>query len=341
MRARVWLPVSALVAASVWCVLLVVARRHAYGPGGFRYLVWNLGLAWLPLVFALLLYVAFRRRHTLAELLALGAAWLVFLPNAPYMLTDFIHLGDRHRLVDSLIFASFAFTALALGFASMLLVQIVVTRRAGAAAGWAVASGDDEEEDVQVRERVVEALPHRPGDEPWTRDDVPAVEAVHATEVHADAREEERRERDEPADPRARLARDDDLHQQKRREAERERGERERREDQRVGKPMPVAEVHEVGEHVRRVREEDEPRRTERDQLGSRVPKTECCVEEQREHEGQPREDEVPNEVAEAARPVGVMARGNEDDAPKRGGEEDGDREPDAGAHDDRVGENC
>ena len=116
----------------MWCVFLVVARRHAYGPGGFRYLVWNLGLAWLPLAFALLLYVAFRRRHSLAELLALGAAWLVFLPNAPYMLTDFIHLGDRHRLVDSLIFASFAFTALALGFASMLLVQIVVTRRAGA-----------------------------------------------------------------------------------------------------------------------------------------------------------------------------------------------------------------
>ena len=64
MRARVWLPVVALFAASVWCVVLVVARRHAYGPGGFRYLVWNLGLAWLPLVFALLLYVAYRRRHT-------------------------------------------------------------------------------------------------------------------------------------------------------------------------------------------------------------------------------------------------------------------------------------
>ena len=141
MRARVWLPVVALFAASVWCVVLVVARRHAYGPGGFRYLVWNLGLAWLPLVFALLLYVAFRRRHTIAELLALGAAWLVFLPNAPYMLTDFIHLGDRHRLVDSLILASFAFTALALGFASLLLVQIVVTRKAGAPVGWLVALG--------------------------------------------------------------------------------------------------------------------------------------------------------------------------------------------------------
>jgi uncharacterized membrane protein len=141
MRARVWLPVTALFVASVWCVVLVAARRHAYGPGGFRYLVWNLGLAWLPLVFALLLYVAFRRRHTLAELLALGAAWLVFLPNAPYVLTDFIHLGARHRLVDSLILASFAFTALALGFASLLLVQIVVTRKAGASVGWAVAIG--------------------------------------------------------------------------------------------------------------------------------------------------------------------------------------------------------
>jgi len=139
MRARVWLPVAALFAASAWCLVLVAARRHAYGPSGSRYLVWNLGLAWLPLVFALLLYIAFRRRHTIAELLALGAAWLVFLPNAPYVLTDFVHLGHRHRLVDSMILASFAFTALGLGFASLLLVQIVVTRKAGAPAGWLVA----------------------------------------------------------------------------------------------------------------------------------------------------------------------------------------------------------
>jgi uncharacterized membrane protein len=141
MRSRVVLPVAALLGASAWCVLLVVARRELYGPGGFRYLVWNLTLAWAPLLFALLLHAAHRRRHTLAELVAVAAAWLVFLPNAPYMLTDFIHLGTQHRLVDSLVLASFAFTALALGFASLLLVQIVVTRLAGAVAGWAVAFG--------------------------------------------------------------------------------------------------------------------------------------------------------------------------------------------------------
>ena len=106
---------------------------------GTRYLVWNLTLAWIPLA---------ARRAARRRLLApaagrrappVGAAWLVFLPNAPYVLTDFIHLGTEHRQFDPLLLASFAFTSLALGFASLLLVQLVVTRAAGAAIGWVVA----------------------------------------------------------------------------------------------------------------------------------------------------------------------------------------------------------
>ena len=63
----------------------------------------------------------------------------MFLPNAPYVLTDFIHLGTEHRQFDAVLLASFAFTSLALGFASLLLVQLVVTRAAGRAIGWFVA----------------------------------------------------------------------------------------------------------------------------------------------------------------------------------------------------------
>jgi uncharacterized membrane protein len=138
MRSRVWFPVTALLAASGWCVLLLVARRHAFGAAQYRDLVWNLMLAWVPLVLAVLLYAAYRRRHTLVELAAIGIAWLIFLPNAPYVLTDFVHLGQSHRLFDTMIIASFAGTALAVGFASLLLVQIVVTRIAGVIAGWGV-----------------------------------------------------------------------------------------------------------------------------------------------------------------------------------------------------------
>jgi uncharacterized membrane protein len=141
MRSRVLLPLLALGAASVWCVVLLAVRKHEYGYAGYPYLVWNLALAWIPLLLAVLLVVSFARRRSAVELLAVGGAWLLFLPNAPYVLTDFIHLGERHRLFDTLIIASFAFTSLALGFASLLLVQLVVTRAAGAMLGWVTAFG--------------------------------------------------------------------------------------------------------------------------------------------------------------------------------------------------------
>jgi uncharacterized membrane protein len=137
----VLLPLAALLAASAWCVLLLVARKHEFGAAQYRYLVWNLTLAWVPLVLAILMAIAYARRHSVAQLIVFGALWLLFLPNAPYVLTDFIHLGSEHRLFDTLVLASFAFTSLAVGFASLVLVQLVVTRAAGALLGWAVALG--------------------------------------------------------------------------------------------------------------------------------------------------------------------------------------------------------
>jgi uncharacterized membrane protein len=141
MRSRVILPLAALLAASAWCVVLLEVRKHEFGSAGYPYLVWNLTLAWIPLLLAVLLLTSYRRRHSVVELVAVGAAWLLFLPNAPYVLTDFIHLGEAHRMYDTILIGSFAFTGLALGFASLLLVQLVVTRVAGALLGWATALG--------------------------------------------------------------------------------------------------------------------------------------------------------------------------------------------------------
>lgn len=139
MRSRVMLPLAALLAASAWCVVLLVLRKHEFGAAQYKYLVWNLTLAWVPLLLAILMAVAHARRHSVVQLVVFGALWLLFLPNAPYVLTDFVHLGDAHRLYDSLLVGSFAFTGLALGFASLLLVQLVVTRAGDALLGWVTA----------------------------------------------------------------------------------------------------------------------------------------------------------------------------------------------------------
>ena len=141
MRSRVVLPLAALLAASAWCVVLLELRKHEFGSKGYPYLIWNLTLAWIPLLLAIVLVEAYKRRETVLTLIVIGAVWLLFLPNAPYLLTDFIHLGAEHRLYDTILIGSFAFTGLALGFASLLLVQLVVTRAAGALSGWIVALG--------------------------------------------------------------------------------------------------------------------------------------------------------------------------------------------------------
>jgi uncharacterized membrane protein len=129
---------SALLAASALCVALVEYRIHRTGDPFYRFLVWNLFLAWVPVGFAVLAHERARRRLD-AVVAALLVLWLLFFPNAPYMLTDFIHLGES-RLVpvwyDALMLSSFAWTGLLLGFVSLYLVQLVTRRVVGPAWSW-------------------------------------------------------------------------------------------------------------------------------------------------------------------------------------------------------------
>ena len=133
-------PVLALTFASGVCVALVVARIAAAGNIRYGFLVWNLFLAWLPLIFALLIrerYVNGERRGW--RLFGLGAAWLLFFPNAPYIFTDLIHLTTKfygHFWADMVVILLCALTGLMLGFVSLYLMQSVVADSFGRVAGW-------------------------------------------------------------------------------------------------------------------------------------------------------------------------------------------------------------
>src|ERR1043166_1400766 len=87
------MPLLALTFASGVCFSLVVARVIWTGRFAYSFLIWNLFLAWLPLVFALLANDEYRNapRRTW-RFYALTTAWLLFLPNAPSIFPNLPHL---------------------------------------------------------------------------------------------------------------------------------------------------------------------------------------------------------------------------------------------------------
>jgi uncharacterized membrane protein len=137
MHARRALAIVGLLAASVLCIGLLELRIRETGDGYYRFLVWNLFLAWVPLALAAVAY-ARSRRGVDPLTSALLVAWLLFFPNAPYLLTDFIHLaqGPAPLWYDALMLSAFAWTGLLLGFASLYLVQLNLRRQFGVALSW-------------------------------------------------------------------------------------------------------------------------------------------------------------------------------------------------------------
>jgi uncharacterized membrane protein len=132
----------ALLAASALCVATLELRIHRTGDPFYRFLVWNLFLAWVPVVCASAAFLRAGRRPS-AGVAALLVLWLLFFPNAPYVLTDFIHLDASPAAplwYDALMLSSFAWTALLLGFVSLYLVQVLVRRWAGAGWSWLVVT---------------------------------------------------------------------------------------------------------------------------------------------------------------------------------------------------------
>ncbi len=137
---------AALILASGTSTALVAARVVHTGRLAYAFLVYNLALAWIPLGLALVAQALGewrprpRAASALTALSLLG--WLVFFPNAPYLMTDLMHLRMEHNRLfwwDLVTLQAFAWTGLALGFVSLDIVQRWVARRAGRLVSWLVA----------------------------------------------------------------------------------------------------------------------------------------------------------------------------------------------------------
>jgi uncharacterized membrane protein len=125
---------AAVITASAVALALWMTRVAWVGAPRFDWLLWNLALAWIPWFAAR----GARQARSRAGAIACGGLWLLFLPNAPYLVTDLVHLRERLPIplwFDVLLFAAFALAGCALGWAATEQVQ---HRLAGALGrGWA------------------------------------------------------------------------------------------------------------------------------------------------------------------------------------------------------------
>ena len=124
------------------CIGLVAARVAYSDSPRHLGLIWNLFLAWIPFILAYVAHaVSWRRMWLYLVIPVVAFLWLIFFPNAPYMLTD---LQDLARVTNSaplwydvIIVVWCSWTAMLLGIVSLYLMQNIVLRTFGRFVAWA------------------------------------------------------------------------------------------------------------------------------------------------------------------------------------------------------------
>jgi uncharacterized membrane protein len=127
---------------TILCVTLVAFRVHYTSKVTFVFLVWNIFLALIPYMISTLLVIYHERIEKTWLITFPFMVWLCFFPNAPYILTDLFHLKQRPGVpywYDLALILFFAWNGLMLGYASLLDMQHVLSKRFNVFTGWVVS----------------------------------------------------------------------------------------------------------------------------------------------------------------------------------------------------------
>jgi uncharacterized membrane protein len=113
-----------LLAFFAFIALLIFVRIMYSGKWSFIFLVWNLFLAWLPFIIS----SSFKRVLKIEKWkqLFVFAVWLVFFPNALYIVTDLIHLNLETTIpkwFDAILLFTSCITGLMMAFISLIRVE--------------------------------------------------------------------------------------------------------------------------------------------------------------------------------------------------------------------------
>ncbi len=115
-----------LILMSGFCFFLSIFRVLISGTSFFLFLNWNLFLAAIPYLLTYLLAKPNTGKLKIFNLVGMSVIWLLFFPNAPYILTDLFHLRIASAVpkwFDLILIISFAWTGLLFGFLSLMKIE--------------------------------------------------------------------------------------------------------------------------------------------------------------------------------------------------------------------------
>ena len=124
-----WNETVFMAAISCFCFALYAARVCLSGKLSFYFLNWNLFLAFIPwaVTTGLIIHPRLHSKKTVVGITV--CLWLLFFPNAPYILTDLFHLRPRAGVpvwFDLVMILSFAWAGLLFGFLSLWNIERVL-----------------------------------------------------------------------------------------------------------------------------------------------------------------------------------------------------------------------
>ncbi len=113
-------------------ISLLIVRIFLTGVEGYQFLLWNLFLAWVP--YGISVIHERSARKWMSGILFIS--WFFFFPNAPYIVTDFVHLpwkyfGMGTFWYDGVLIGMFSFTGLLFGLGSLFRIHRSLTKQVG------------------------------------------------------------------------------------------------------------------------------------------------------------------------------------------------------------------
>jgi uncharacterized membrane protein len=112
----------------IFIALLITFRILYSGTLHFIFMFWNIFLAWIPYILSAY-FSQYRQKEKWKQLFLFGT-WLLFFPNALYIVTDLVHLQSESNMpwwYDAVLLFSCSFIGIVMAFISLRKAEMYLT----------------------------------------------------------------------------------------------------------------------------------------------------------------------------------------------------------------------